>query len=309
MKKLVLAILVCAIYLVGNAQIEMNTYGNVGIGTTPNTTYQLKTNGFVDINCGSYSQSFVFNNSGYMGQIGVQPSSNNYGYIGTSSKAFSAMYSYGFHTVSDSRQKENFNDIENPLNKILNLKGLTYDIKKEYSIKTDTIKDKYKKEKIEKQRYNHMGFLAQDVQAIIPQAVIYDDETDVYSVNYSRIIPVLVEAIKEQQKMIEALESNKDKKDQKSAEIEINSENMLYQNAPNPFTESTTIKYQIAENVQNAMLNIYNMNGTQLKSIAINQIGSGNVTINGSEFGAGMYMYALIADGQIIDTKNMVLTD
>ena len=61
--------------------------------------------------------------------------------------------------------------------------------------------------------------------------------------------------------------------------------------------------------VQNAMLNIYNMNGTQLKSIDIQQTGSGSITINGSEFGAGMYMYALIVDGNIIDTKNMVLTE
>ena len=50
------------------------------------------------------------------------------------------------------------------------------------------------------------------------------------------------------------------------------------------------------------------MNGGQLKSISIPERGKGNVTIQGSEFSAGMYLYALIADGKVIDTKRMILT-
>ena len=48
------------------------------------------------------------------------------------------------------------------------------------------------------------------------------------------------------------------------------------------------------------MLNIYNMLGNQLKSINLNQNGTGAITINGNEFGAGMYMYALIVDGKLL---------
>jgi hypothetical protein len=36
--------------------------------------------------------------------------------------------------------------------------------------------------------------------------------------------------------------------------------------------------------------------------------GTGNITVQGSEFKAGMYLYALIADGKVIDTKRMILT-
>jgi len=49
-----------------------------------------------------------------------------------------------------------------------------------------------------------LGFIAQDVQKVVPEAVTYDPENDVYSMNYSAIIPLLVEGMKEQQKMIEA---------------------------------------------------------------------------------------------------------
>lgn len=50
------------------------------------------------------------------------------------------------------------------------------------------------------------------------------------------------------------------------------------------------------------------MNGTQLKNYSITQRGKGSITIQGSEFTAGMYLYALIADGKVIDTKRMILT-
>ena len=51
------------------------------------------------------------------------------------------------------------------------------------------------------------------------------------------------------------------------------------------------------------------MNRTQLESIIIDQVGYGSVTLSSMEFDAGMYMYALIADGIIVDTKQMILTD
>jgi hypothetical protein len=54
---------------------------------------------------------------------------------------------------------------------------------------------------------------------------------------------------------------------------------------------------------------IYDMQGTQIKKIPINGKNSQNIVIQGSELKAGMYMYSLIIDGKVIDTKKMVLTD
>ena len=145
--------------------------------------------------------------------------------------------------------------------------------------------------------------------------------------NYDGIIPYLVEGMKEQQLIIESLQSEIQelKKNSSSGsklksattstnttdvqENTMNTGNVIFQNAPNPFSQSTTIEYSLSENVQNAMICIYNMNGTQLKCIPLHLTGYGNLTINGSEFKAGMYVYSLIANGQLIDTKRMVLTD
>ena len=49
----------------------------------------------------------------------------------------------------------------------------------------------------------NLGFLAQEAEEIIPEAVRYDEVNDIYSMEYTAIIPVLVEAMKEQQAIIE----------------------------------------------------------------------------------------------------------
>ncbi|MBP8945788.1 MAG: T9SS type A sorting domain-containing protein [Paludibacteraceae bacterium] len=75
---------------------------------------------------------------------------------------------------------------------------------------------------------------------------------------------------------------------------------------PNPFNTTTTIGYYLPTTISNASIYVYDMNGTQLKRYPITERGKGNVIIQGSEFVAGMYLYALIADGKVIDTKRMI---
>ena len=48
----------------------------------------------------------------------------------------------------------------------------------------------------------HIGFLAQEVKEIIPEAV-HQDEKGTLAIDYSTIIPVLIQGFKEQQAIIE----------------------------------------------------------------------------------------------------------
>ena len=67
------------------------------------------------------------------------------------------------------------------------------------------IKDEKYLEKLEKERKNEIGLIAQDVEKFLPEVVFYDDSTDIYGIDYTRIVPVLIEAIKEQQVQIKTL--------------------------------------------------------------------------------------------------------
>lgn len=85
-------------------------------------------------------------------------------------------------------------------------------------------------------------------------------------------------------------------------------ESALFQNSPNPFNDATDIKYYIPLNSNMSSINIYDLNGKMLDSYEIKSEGVGKITIPGSLLDAGMYLYNLIVDGKIIDTKQMILT-
>ena len=83
---------------------------------------------------------------------------------------------------------------------------------------------------------------------------------------------------------------------------------ILYQNNPNPFTTDTRIGYSLPASTSSASLYIYNMNGAQIADYPITTFGEGSVIIKAGVMDAGMYLYSLIADGQVVDTKRMILT-
>jgi len=83
---------------------------------------------------------------------------------------------------------------------------------------------------------------------------------------------------------------------------------ILYQNTPNPFSSNTEIAYNLPVTAQQAMIYIYNLQGAELKSYSLTQTGLNTITVYGSELPAGMYLYTLVVNNEIIDTKRMILT-
>jgi len=82
----------------------------------------------------------------------------------------------------------------------------------------------------------------------------------------------------------------------------------LYQNVPNPFSSNTEIVCKVPESTQKAAIYIYDLQGTELKSYPVTQAGLNTIIVNGSELKAGMYLYSLVVDNELIDTKRMILT-
>jgi hypothetical protein len=110
--------------------------------------------------------------------------------------------------ASDKRLKDNVKNIDNALNKVMALNGVTFnwnDIAVEYGW-SPRIKN------------NDVGVIAQDVQAVLPQAIDFapfdrDDNQQSKSgenyltVQYEKIVPLLIEAIKELKAEIEELKN------------------------------------------------------------------------------------------------------
>ncbi len=83
---------------------------------------------------------------------------------------------------------------------------------------------------------------------------------------------------------------------------------VLFQNSPNPFSQQTSIQYSIPTNTQSASIMVFDLTGKLIKTIPITSFGNGSITINGNELSPGMFVYSLIVDGKIVDTKRMILT-
>lgn len=284
----------------------------IGIGTDPVYPYLIDMKGKLRVYNQSYNNNLILDYTGGYYSASIYPSNNNTCNVGLSSKAFKYMYAYNFITASDERQKENIRNIKNALNIVLGMRGVMYDLKKEYAYNDEIIKNPEAREKLEEDRKNIYGFIAQELEKIEPEVVLYDDSLDIYTINYMQIIPLLAEAIEELNDAILELENSKNETEEKSAGepvIESTIEAMLGKNRPNPFTENTTIEYYLPSSVQKATLYIYDLQGKQLNNIQVNEREYGQVTIYGSELQPGIYHYSLIADGQLIGIEKMVLTD
>ncbi len=248
-------------------------------------------------------------------------------------------------TASDESYKENITSLNNSLSTIRQMRGVSYKLKEQaeetatvsafqsdVSSSRDTLSAQspvpveiVNTIKAEKKR-KKAGFIAQELEEIFPEAV-YTLPNGKKAIAYSEIIPLLVEAIKEQQNEIDKQQNEIDELRQskivqtRSAigavdeQSDVNSlldeklKAKLYSNIPNPFKEQTTISFFIPETSSRASIHIYNLQGKQIKQLNIESRGNGSVTINGYELTPGMYMYSLIVDGQEVDTKKMILTE
>ena len=251
----------------------------------------------------------------------LYPATHWYAALGKADKRYSSLYvDHAYITQyttypSDGRVKENVKDIENGLNKVLELRPISYDIKESFY---DSIPDKEGKQyAMEHGGKNRIGFISQEVQQIMPELVSEEPQSGLLGINTIDMIPYLVQAIKEQQKEIEELKEQLSKEtgyaELKSYSI-VEAESpktpaSLSQNKPNPFSSETRIEMFVPQSVANATLYVYDLQGKQVKSIAVTGRGATFETIHGSELQAGLYIYSLVTDGKLVGSKQMVLTE
>mgnify|MGYP001187930259 CR=1 FL=1 len=93
-------------------------------------------------------------------------------------------------TYSDETLKTNIQPLESALETVNKLQGVSYDWKSDGS--------------------HDLGFIAQDVNKVVPQIVYGTDDGDL-GLDYSKLTSILVEAVKEQQAQINDLKSKLDK--------------------------------------------------------------------------------------------------
>lgn len=131
------------------------------------------------------SQSIYFVPDG--GRVGVGTSGPGY----TLDVGGDLNYSGSLTNISDKRFKKDIVKIENALGLINEIDGYHYNFRVE----------EFPEQKLDS--IPQIGFIAQELKEVLPQLVSQND-SGYYSVNYVKVVPVLVMAMKEQQAIIEA---------------------------------------------------------------------------------------------------------
>jgi len=165
----------------GTGMYVLNT-GMVGFGGTNNPSYPISISQGVPVSSGGNARIKIGNHI-------IKGSANDdlfiYGYNGETTGGL--LYVGGYYTFSARSIKSNIVKLENSLTKICQLNGYSYTI-------TETGR-------------NDIGLIADEVETVFPDLVSHDENNEANSVDYTSLVAVLIESIKEQQSIIESLKT------------------------------------------------------------------------------------------------------
>jgi len=166
-----------------NVTINTNTAGLV-LNRTAVTNYNgisLQTAAvsqwFVGMRENLSSNNYIIYNENGTDALTISKSNSNVTFAGTITENSSVRY------------KENVETIKYGLDKVLQMRGVTYD-KKDNGVK-------------------EVGVIAEEIYEVLPEVVLKNEEGEIDSVSYGRITAVLIEAIKDLKKEIEDLKANR----------------------------------------------------------------------------------------------------
>jgi len=256
----------------------------------------------------------------------MQPSGNmsiGYPYAHVSSARLDvngSILHQGTVMMSDKRLKGNIKPLQLGLNEVMQINTISYNYLKETGMDSET---------------SHIGVIAQELQKIAPELVVeieniervgdqFGDSDDLKTVSKgsklgvkdSEIQYMLINAIKDQQDIIEKLTAqvnaleviitgNDVAGNESEIELGVSTSSSLMQNIPNPYTDNTSIEYNVEGD--KGSMNFYDLNGKLIKSIQLNS-GKGRINVKASELPNGTYTYNLVVDGKLVNAKKMVVT-
>ncbi len=188
-------------------RMRITSAGNVGIGitaptallhvvgrtnivhsTSPSLYVQNDANSFANLAIQVFGQgsqrAFIASNGGafFNGNVGIGTTNPTY-----KLHVIGRFKSDGINETSDVRLKKNIEPLQNSLDKILAMQGVTYEWNKEGM-----------------EEGVQIGLIAQEVEQILPEIVDTDSE-GFKSIQYSVLVAVLIEGMKEQQAEYDAL--------------------------------------------------------------------------------------------------------
>ena len=160
------------------------------------------------------------------------------------------------------------------------------------------------------------SYYALDVNAVkqsFPALIIKDAQGNEY-VNYTQLVPILVQAITELKTELddlkEAVAASGTRKVNAATNIATNTLDegwgSISQNTPNPFTGQSTVRVSVPDDASDAYIDILTLNGASVKRIPVSN-GLSEVSLSSFDFAPGTYLYTLVVNGKVSETRRMIV--
>jgi hypothetical protein len=212
MKKIFFFLVTIFFSLISFAQLKVNESGYVGINNQ-SPTYTLDVNGRVRFTSGDgliYDNYDLFPATDYGISLGTYNS--RFYSVAAGQADFSSLNAYDIHAnegyfftiydLSDRNLKSNVTDLsKTESGKLFNLRPVRYNI----TLEKKMFKDSLKAPESKMETTEHIGFIAQEVKEIFPE-LVGENKEGFLGIKYTELIPLLVQALKEQDAKIKNLE-------------------------------------------------------------------------------------------------------
>ncbi len=207
------------------------------------------------------------------------------------------------YNFSDGRAKTNISTINNGLNTILNLRPVSYNWKNDNNNVNSRSTENTQTQSTEDTQY---GFIAQEFEKVLPDAVT-TDENGYKLINYTAVIPHLVQSIQELQGVVAEqkteIENLTSQLNQSNSNFSLNK---ITKCTPNPTTGVISFEYTLIAHTSSASIFISDLTG-DLKESFDCDTNSGLITEDLSNLRDGIYIASLAVNGEVKDSKQFVI--
>jgi hypothetical protein len=178
--------------LVNNGSIDVSNEGSgsaISLTNTSGNAWEIRNQGSLRMSVNGEDVTILTYPNGLLSSASFRPAINNELSLGTSLTRWTTVYATnGTINTSDRNLKTNILPISYGLSVVKAMKSYSYSW-------IDNNDDR-----------THLGFMAQDLLDLVPEAVYKDEFSESYGVSYTELIPVLVKAIQELSEKVEQLE-------------------------------------------------------------------------------------------------------
>ena len=289
-----------------NAQITYSS-GNLNINNAPKHNYLgLTVNKWLGMYWTCKTNNFF--------QLDISPANprlagtgNQVVFYNSATSTFNSIQVANVYNYSDARAKDNIKPLTTGLDAVLQLRPVSYTWKPETAVNLAATESgsSVANGPVEEGQTQY-GFLAQEVEAVLPDAVKTDEEGH-KMINYTAIIPMLVQAVQQ-------LQATVDEQSVKIAELsntpfeasnKAASPYKIVSCTPNPANGQVTITTNLEGLDKSATIIISSLTGTKEKTLQVSST-SPSVTANISNLDRGMHLVSLLVDGKLADSYRLI---